>query len=102
MTGNPEDGGPSMPNDGIDWPNMANRVVGTILWVPTLALYAFSGLVAPILGVFALWVMGAIWLGIGTRWWHQRSIWYAASPLFAVASWGVAINLGDQLLGWTA
>ncbi len=85
-----------------DWLVIINRVVGTVLWFPVLGFYASSGLVAPLIGVLALWILGAIWLGIGARWWHSRSLLYAASPVLALATWVMALTIGDQFLGWTA
>ena len=91
-----------MTEQGPDWLLIINRVVGTALWVPALVFYGVSGLIAPLLGVLALWVVGAIWLGLGARWWHQRSLWYAASPALALATWTLVVYLGDRFLGWTA
>lgn len=88
----------SQPN----WLLIINRVVGTALWVPALVFYGVSGLVAPILGVVAMWVIGAVWLGVATRWWHRKSLLYAASPALALGTWMLIVFLGDRLLGWTA
>lgn len=89
-------------DDGPNWLLIVNRVVGTALWFPVLFIYGLSNLIAPMSGVLLLWVVGAIWLGIATRWWHARSLWYAASPVLALGSWMLIGNLGDALLGWTA
>ncbi|MBK5267505.1 MAG: hypothetical protein JJE47_08730 [Acidimicrobiia bacterium] len=88
----------SQPN----WLLIINRVVGTALWVPALVFYGVSGLVAPILGVVVMWVIGAVWLGVATWWWHRKSLLYAASPALALATWMLMVYLGDRLLGWTA
>ena len=91
-----------MTEQGPDWLLIINRVIGTALWVPALVFYGVSVLIAPLLGVLALWVVGAIWLGIGARWWNQRSLLYAASPALALATWMLIVYLGDRFLGWTA
>lgn len=91
-----------MTEGGADWLLIINRVVGTALWVPALVFYGVSGLIAPLIGVLVLWVIGAVWLGIGARWWHQRSLLYAASPALALATWMLVVYLGDHFLGWTA
>ena len=92
----------TQPPPSADWLLIINRIVGTVLWFPALGFYASSGLVAPLFGVLALWVIGAIWLGLGARWWHSKSLLYAASPVLALGNWVLALALGDQFLGWTA
>lgn len=69
-------------------------VVGLFVFVSTL--------IAP---VWAVTVMGTIWLGAGLWAWRswRRSMF---APLLAAVAvgvvWILVVNLGDALLGWTA
>lgn len=64
--------------------------------------YAFSGLLAPGLGVALL---AAVWVGLAVlawRWRGRRSPLPLVVPLAALAAWWAVLTAGDVLLGWSA
>lgn len=92
-----------MPEDEApNWPLIAARVVGTVLWIPALMIYVASPLVAPVWGTFFLWLIAIGWLAVAASWWKRRLVRYGAAPLGALISWQLIVLAGDVFLGWTA
>jgi hypothetical protein len=64
--------------------------------------YAFSGLVAPPLGVIVMWVVWIVLLVVAIRLLQRRPALVFLVPLSALALWGTILWLGESLFGWTA
>ena len=64
--------------------------------------YAFSGLLVPIIGTAALYV---VWLVLAVVAWRIRGHRTPAPllvPLFALGLWWAVITLGERFLDWNA
>ncbi len=80
-----------------------------VLW-GTLALalhaavafpYLTSGLVAPPIGVLALWLVWGAFLALILRLLRTRAALTLLVPPVALAVWFAALSLGEALLGWS-
>jgi len=83
-------------------PLIAARVIGTVLWIPTIFIYVASPLVAPVWGTFLLWLIAIGWLAVSASWWKRRLVRYGAAPLGALVTWQLVVLAGDVFAGWTA
>lgn len=64
--------------------------------------YSITGLLVPVEGVVALWVVWALLLWLAFRLVRRRPVLVPAVPAVALVVWWTVVTLGDLLLGWTA
>lgn len=78
-------------------------VAGIIVHCTVIAfLFLASGLVAPLYGLLALFVIWVALLLLGIRWLRGRNPSLAFGiPFLAVGAWLGVLTFGDYVLGWT-
>ena len=76
--------------------------VGLVGHLATAFLYLAAGLMAPLYGIVALWI---VWLGLlALAVWllRRHPVWTLAVPVASVLLFFGLMQLGGSLLGWTA
>jgi len=77
-------------------------IIGIVLYLIVGYFYLFTGLMAPVPWVAALWIVWVGGLMLIVRWRTRRPYAVLIIPFAAMGLWMLVLWLGDQLLGWTA
>ena len=77
-------------------------IVALLLMAPVGFYYAVSGLVATAPGLYLMWLLYLVLLGVAVWLTRRRSYAVLAVPVVAGLAWWVLINLGEAYWGWSA
>jgi len=77
-------------------------VVAFLAMAPVGFFYAASGLVASGPGLFLLWLLFLVLVGVAIWLTRRRSYFVLLVPVVAAGSWLTLISLGEAYWGWSA